>query len=134
MIEDLVQIRQLYARYAWAIDERCDEDWLNCFAEDGSIEGQPFGRFQGRAELIRFLEKYKSTYKISQVRHINSNLLIEVNGNEAEGRCYMLHCLTHRGQSQVSGIGVYRDQLRQVGGAWLFASRRVVWDYSGTWT
>jgi hypothetical protein len=134
-MDDLLQIQQLYARYAWALDDRRDEDWLQCFTEDGTVESTQFGRFQGREELRRFLIKYQNAFKTMQLRHLNSNLLIDISGDQAEGRCYLVLYSSRRGKGDINAIGIYRDELHQVGdGRWLFASRRVTWDYSGTWT
>jgi hypothetical protein len=134
-MDDLLQIQQLYARYAWALDDRRDEDWLHCFTEDGSVESSMFGRFEGREQLRRFLVKYQAAFKTMQLRHLNSNLLIEISGDQAEGRCYLVLYSSRRGKGDINAIGIYRDELQQIGdGRWLFASRRVTWDYSGTWT
>jgi hypothetical protein len=134
-MDDLLQIQQLYARYAWALDDRRDEDWLQCFTEDGSVESSMFGRFEGREQLRRFLVKYQAAFKTMQLRHLNSNLLIDISGDQAEGRCYLVLYSSRRGKGDINAIGIYRDELQQIGdGRWLFASRRVTWDYSGTWT
>jgi hypothetical protein len=68
------------------------------------------------------------------LRHINSNLLIDTFGDRAEGRCYLVLHSSRRGRTEINAIGVYRDQLRQINGRWLFTSRHVHWDYSGSWT
>ena len=133
-MDDMVQIEQLYARYAWSLDESREDEWLECFTDNATVEGQPFGRFQGREELRRFLGKYKTAFKTMQLRHMNSNLLVDILGDDAEGRCYLVLHGTRRGRAEINAIGVYRDQLRQVNGQWLFVSRKVEWDYSGHWT
>jgi hypothetical protein len=43
----------------------------------------------------------------------------------------VLHYRTYRGRTELSAIGRYQDQLRKVGGKWLFADRKALWDYSG---
>ncbi len=133
-MDDLTQIEQLYARYAWASDDRRDEEWLECFTEDGSVESSMFGRFQGREDLRRFLAKYQNAFKTMQLRHLNSNLVIDIFGDRAEGRCYLVLYSSRRGRADINAIGIYRDQLQQIDGRWLFATRKVAWDYSGSWT
>ena len=134
-MDDLLQIQQLYARYAWALDERRDEEWLECFSEGGSVESSMFGRFQGREALRRFLVKYHNAFKTMQLRHLNSNLLIDISSDKAEGRCYLVLYSSRRGRADINAIGIYRDQLQLIDdGRWLFVSRHVTWDYSGTWT
>jgi ketosteroid isomerase-like protein len=134
-MDNVTQIEQLYARYAWALDDRRDDEWLECFTDDGSVDSSMFGRFQGREELRRFLVRYQAAFKTMQLRHINSNLLIDISGDRAEGRCYLVLHSSRRGRADINAIGVYRDELQQIAdGRWLFVSRRVTWDYSGHWT
>ena len=130
-MDDLAEIQQLYARYSWTLDERRYEEWLECFAEDGVIEGPTFGRHAGREELRQFIAKYKAETGMFQVRHVTSNISVEIEGESAVGRCYVLHYRTHRGRTELSAIGGYRDRLRKVNGQWLFADRQAFWDYSG---
>lgn len=133
-MDNVTQIEQLYARYAWALDDRRDDEWLECFTADGSVDSSTFGRFQGREELRRFLARYQTAFKTMQLRHINSNLVIDIFGDRAEGRCYLVLHSSRRGRADINAIGVYRDELQQIDGRWLFASRKVTWDYSGSWT
>lgn len=133
-MDNLLQIQQLYARYAWALDDSCNEDWLACFTEDGSVESSLFGHFHGREELRRFLLKYQNAFKTMQLRHLNSNLLVDIFGERAEGRCYLVLYSSRRGRADINAIGIYRDQLEQIDGRWFFKSRKVTWDYSGSWT
>jgi len=133
-MDDLLQIQQLYARYAWALDDRRDEEWLECFTDKGSVESSIFGCFEGREELRRFLVRYQRAFHTMQLRHLNSNLLIDILGDRADGRCYLVLYSSRRGRADINAIGIYRDQLEQIDGRWLFASRKVTWDYSGHWT
>jgi hypothetical protein len=134
-MDNMQEIQQLYARYAWALDDRRDDEWLECFTNNGTVESTQFGRFQGHEELRRFLVKYQCAFKTMQLRHINSNLLIDIDGDLAEGRCYLVLHSSRRGRADINAIGVYRDALEHVeDGRWLFASRKVTWDYSGHWT
>jgi 3-phenylpropionate/cinnamic acid dioxygenase small subunit len=131
-MDDLAQIHQLYAHYSWTLDEKHHEEWLECFTEDGVMEGPTFGRHAGREELRQFIAKYKAASGMFQVRHIISNIRVEIQGDSAVGSCYVLHYRTHRGRTELNAIGGYRDQLRKVNGRWLFSDRQAFWDYSGS--
>jgi SnoaL-like domain len=133
-MDNLLQIQELYARYAWALDDRRDEEWLECFTDKGSVESSLFGRFEGREDLRRFLARYQKAFNTMQLRHLNSNLVIDILGDHAEGRCYLVLYSSRRGRADINAIGIYRDQLQQIDGRWLFVSRKVTWDYSGHWT
>lgn len=131
-MDDFAEIQQLYARYAWTLDEKRYEDWLECFTEDAVVEGPTFGRHSGREELRHFLAKYKAESGMFQVRHVVSTVTAEIEGDNATGACYVLHYRTYRGRTELSSIGGFRDRLRRVNGRWRFAERQAFWDYSGT--
>lgn len=131
-MDDYAQIRQLYAHYCWTLDERKFDELLGLFTEDGVVEGPNYGRHVGQAQLRQFIEKYKSTTHMFQVRHVISNIEVDIQGDDATGSCYVMNYRTHRGRTELSAIGVHRDKLRKVGGRWLIAERQVFWDYSGS--
>ena len=83
-------------------------------------------------ELRQFIAKYKAASGMFQVRHVISNIRVDIQGDSATGSCYVLHYRTHRGRTELNAIGGYRDKLRKVEGRWLFADRQVFWDYSGS--
>jgi hypothetical protein len=131
-VDDLEEIHKLYRRYCWTLDEKQHEEWLDLFAEDGGVEGPNFGKYVGREQLRQFIAKYRAETAMFQVRHVISNIDVEIQGDSAVGRCYLLHYRTHRGRIELSAIGGYHDRLRKVGGKWLFAERKAFWDYSGS--
>ena len=131
-MDDYAQIRDLYADYAWTLDERRYDQWLQCFTEDGVVEGPNFGRHAGHQELQQFIVKYKATTHMFQVRHVISNIKVDIQGDSATGSCYVINYRTHRGRTELSAIGGHRDKLRKVNGRWLFAERQVFWDLSGS--
>ncbi len=131
-VDDLAEIQQLYSRYARTIDEKRHEEWLDCFTEDGVVEGPNFGRYVGRDQLRQFIAKYRAETAMFQVRHVITNVNVEVQGDSAVGNCYVLHYRTHRGRIELSAIGTYQDALRKTDGKWRFADRKAAWDYSGS--
>jgi SnoaL-like domain len=130
-MDDLAAIQQLYAHYAWMLDEGRYDDWLECFTEDAVVEGPTFGRHSGREELRHFLAKYKAETGMFKVRHVVSTVTAEIEGDHATGACYVLYYRTYRGRTELSSIGGFRDHLRKVNGRWLFVDRQAFWDYSG---
>jgi 3-phenylpropionate/cinnamic acid dioxygenase small subunit len=129
-VDDLAEIQQLYSRYCWTIDEKLHEEWLDCFTQDGGVEGPNFGRYTGREQLRQFIAKYRSETAMFQMRHVISNIMVEIHDDSAVGKCYLLHYRTHKGVIELSAIGRYHDHLRKVGGKWLFSHREASWDYS----
>jgi 3-phenylpropionate/cinnamic acid dioxygenase small subunit len=131
-VDDLAEIQQLYSRYNWTMDEKRHDEWLDCFTEEGAVEGPNFGRHAGREQLRQFIVKYRAETAMFQTRHVISNINVDIQGDRAVGSCYVLHFRTHRGRTELSAIGTYHDQLRKVGGRWLFTERKASWDYSGS--
>jgi 3-phenylpropionate/cinnamic acid dioxygenase small subunit len=130
-VDELAAIRRLYSQYSWIMDERRFDEWLKLFTEDGAVEGPVFGRHSGPEGLRQFINRYKAETEMFQVRHVINNLEVEIQGDSATARCYSLHYRTHRGRTELNAIGTFHDCLRKVNGRWLFAERKVCWDYSG---
>lgn len=56
-IEDRLELQDLIARYAWALDTGDVDGYVECFFEDGWIEHHPPGLCKGR-EAIRKLTEF----------------------------------------------------------------------------
>jgi len=126
--EEREQIRELYVRYALSIDEDRREDWVACFTEDGVFESPRLGRHAGREGLREFTRIYKEAQAGAQVRHVMSNISVQIEGERATGMCYLTYYHTKGGKSELAAVGGYRDKLRKVGGKWLFEHRKVFVD------
>jgi uncharacterized protein (TIGR02246 family) len=128
---DYEEIRQLLARYNFAVDLGDAPGWADCFIPDGVFhctpEGGPLtGRHEGREALIAYAETH---YGINQgrARHWNWNLEIQGDGQEATMRCYLaaLGATSTDSPAGVRVTGVYRDRLVKHDGAWRFAERHI---------
>lgn len=133
--DDHEDIRQLLARYNWAIDLGDIDGWVDCFTDDGTFTclGLPDGAaLGGRHEGREALHAYGSThYGINKgrARHWNWNPLIEVDGDEATMKCYLNAYAAGQGDSATLRVtGLYEDRLRRTPGGWRFASRQVTID------
>jgi ketosteroid isomerase-like protein len=137
--DDCEAIRQLVARYNFAIDLGQVDDWVACFTPDGVFEclGLPEGavtggRHEGADALRRYAEGHFDQNQ-GRARHWNWNLLIEADGTGAEPSasmtCYLNAFSGGRGSSAVlRATGIYRARLVERDGRWLFASRQVTVD------
>ena len=129
--EDREQIRELYARYAIAIDNARYDEWIDCFTEDGVFESPRFGRYAGREGLGKFVATYRESLGGAQVRHVISTLSFRIDGDRATGSCYLTYFHSKNGKTELAAVGHYRDVLRKVGGEWRFQSRQVFLDGHG---
>jgi hypothetical protein len=118
LAEDRDAIRDLFARYASDIDAGADraEAWSRHYTEDGVFEpGDGLDPIVGRAALRDFCLAMPT----AGIRHLLSNLIIEVEGDRARCESLVVVIATHR----IASVGVARDELIRIGGLWQIARR-----------
>lgn len=134
--QDHEDIRQLLARYNFAIDLGRIGQWVNCFTSDGVFEctGLPEGsalggRHAGPDALRDYAVTHFGIHK-GRARHWNWNLLIEPAGeNRAVMTCYLNAQTAGQGDSAVlRATGIYEDELVKDEEGWRFRSRHVTID------
>ena len=125
-VEDHEEIRQLLARYCHLGDSLDSGAFAECFTEDGVVDANG-ARSVGRQAIRDACEAYRPVYAATPMRHVTTNVLIEVNDDEAQSSSYVV-LLAAGEQPGVIGTGTYRDRLRRVGGRWLFSERVIVSD------
>ena len=57
--------------------------------------------------------------------HMVTNLMLDLNGSDGVGICYLLYYHYKDGRVQRSTVGYYTDKLRKTGAGWRFASRQM---------
>jgi hypothetical protein len=134
---DRLAIKELIDAYAHDADRREAEKQADLFAVDGVLynyEGEPStvkpeSELRGRAALkagFEFLKKFDVTM------HFNGQSDIYLSGDSATGETY---CLAHqfwmeKGQRVLMVIGIrYYDKFVKVEGKWLFAERKLIYDW-----
>jgi 3-phenylpropionate/cinnamic acid dioxygenase small subunit len=128
-VEDRFAIEDLFIRYTTAMDEGDVEAVVGCFAEDCVLESNVIGRHPG-LDGVRMLATQMAKLKRQgrAYRHVISNFRIDVNGDRAHARCYLLDYLTMNGKIELVSPGEYECDLVRTGRGWLFARRRVQTD------
>jgi uncharacterized protein (TIGR02246 family) len=128
-IEDRMAINDLFVRYMRSIDDGDVDALVSCFTEDGALESPAVGRYQGHDGIREFAKRFSKFRENGyQLRHVISNMQIEVDGDRATAYCYLVTFLTHQKKSQLLAPGYYDCRLRKEGGEWLFEHRIVVQD------
>ncbi|MEC7916546.1 MAG: nuclear transport factor 2 family protein [Actinomycetota bacterium] len=132
---DYEEIRQLLARYNFAVDFGHIDKWVDTFTPDGTFscvglpDGAPLGgKHQGQDALRSYAESH---FEINQgrARHWNWNLVIDGEGDTATMQCYLNAFSAGQGDSaQFRATGVYRDRLLRTDEGWKFAEREVTID------
>ena len=121
--EDSDEIRQLIARYCLHFDAHEATEWASLFTPDGVFELGPV-----RAEGTDALEKFAASASTDTVvRHIATNVVIDVTGDEARSESYLI-ILRPAAESPISMVARYEDRLRRIDGRWRFSERRVIPD------
>ena len=132
-IEDRLDINDLFVRYTCAIDAGDVETLIGCFAEDGSLESPAVGTYAGRPAIRESAQRFaRFRQNGSQLRHVISNLLVDVQGNRGKATCYLTVFISKNGASRLLAPGYYECDLVKVDGAWLFKKRIVHHDHSYT--
>ncbi len=128
--KDWLAINDLFIRYATSLDRGDVEGLVGCFTADATIESPAIGRFSGVKGIRAFAERNARFQKQqrAQLRHVVSNLRVEVRGNRARAFCYLLDFLTRNGKTRLLSPGEYDCRLVKIGGEWKFERRLVVMD------
>jgi 3-phenylpropionate/cinnamic acid dioxygenase small subunit len=126
---DRLEIQELILRYTDAGDRAKFDEFITVFAEDAEYV-TPLWRTRGRAGIVDAMQRLDLGFfgprPPSFMRHHLTTSRITLTGaEEATGRTYFIN------YSDIGAdhAGVYVDQFRRVGGAWLIARRedRVDW-------
>ena len=120
--EDQLEITQLYAKYNHAIDLGDAEGWAATFTPDGVFNGGGGGPQQGTEALVGFAKGFAANVK---GRHWTNNLVVEGDGDKADGKCYLTLWNLAQKPASIMVTGIYYDELTKTGDGWRFASRKV---------
>ena len=125
-VDDIEEIRQLIARICHFTDSGQYQRWVECFANDGVLE------FNGRRIVGHqaILATREGLLGITPRRHWISNVVIDVDGDEATAASYLLE-VSATSKPSVLMSGVYRDRIRRVDGTWRLSERVFVADGDG---
>lgn len=146
-LEDREEIREVIARYDFAMDLGDPTEWANLFTEDGAFlhsgagaQSEMAGRYQGRDALRDFCQSVFDRTK-GQLRHWNNGVqLLEGDGETATMRSFIIgFSVGVYPIPQIFETGIYYDEFRKVDGKWYLAQREfrcdpqpehrgVVWD------
>lgn len=127
-LEDRVEIEELMARYAWALDTGDFEGYAACFTDDGWLEHWPQGRCVGREGLRRSTDSMwydKPNNALGRQHRMNQVLMHPEEGNGVRIKCFW-SILQHdvvTFENRVFSIGTW-DTLAVKGadGEWRFKS------------
>lgn len=136
---DRLALRELFDAYAHCADRRDAEGQKALFTVDSNFvvfmagEGsEPTFALQGRESLTSVfsdLNQYEAT------THFNGQSTVVIDGNTATGESYtMAHHLTVVENDRTMMVAAlrYLDTFSKIDGAWFFAERRLIVDWTET--
>jgi hypothetical protein len=132
--EDQLAIRDVIARYAWALDTGDVEGFVACFCRDGVLIWDVFAtpdRWEGHEALRHFATFFRDQPSSAGRQHHVSNIVITPSEGRARARSYAAVALRQGdGPHLLSVMGYYEDLFRREDGEWRLAER-VIRDWSG---
>jgi hypothetical protein len=134
--EDRAEIEDLQARYMFALDWQDADVYSATFTEDGILDwagGIARGRDAIRADVRGMKEQFAkheaadAPLRPARLRHIITNIVVRVDGNQGTGRAYWfeLNDDVRDRRPYLGAYGHYQDELRKVNGHWLFSKRKI---------
>ena len=136
---DRLAIRELVDAYAHCADRRDANGQMALFTQDTVFEvfmdgasSQPTSVLHGRdalAPVFADLNQYRAT------THFNGQSAVRLDGDHATGESYCIaHHLTVDGEKRTLMLASirYLDQFVKQDGAWLFAERKLMVDWTET--
>ena len=128
-LADEAAIRRVIDRYCHAVDRGSADDVAALFHKDGTLLAthETDGVYKGREAVRGWYANYHDTFraKLKQLRHKISNVVIELDGDEARAVSYMDADLVFE-DKVYEAIGRYDDRFVRDGGVWYFAERAII--------
>ncbi|MFC6719813.1 nuclear transport factor 2 family protein [Natrialbaceae archaeon GCM10025810] len=127
-LADRLAIQDLRYRYCYLIDD-VDLDVLpELFTEDVSLDYGGMGTYEGHEGVAAFADFVES--ELERTTHLVTNSLIDVDGDRATGRHYVISSITYADGTGGWRIGQYVDEYRCVDGEWLISDGRMRFTHS----
>jgi hypothetical protein len=128
-VEDRLDIQELFARYAWALDLGDADGVVSCFTEDGCLDHLWQGRLEGREGIRAALPELwyqRPSWWIGR-QHLANHFLIEPEGEGARARAFfsILQFQVYYRTNFVFGVGTWDNYCVKRQGIWLFKEVQV---------
>ncbi len=127
-LEDIESIKKLRSMYSYLVDagiagdETKYDELASHFVDEGWLDYGPFGVHRGKEAIVGFFKEAVNTI-FSYGSHMNMNSIIEVDGDQATGKWYVLAPgITRSGNRATITHGKYDEVYVKVRGEWKWKS------------
>ena len=127
-LADRLAIQDLRYRYCYLIDDGDLAALPALFTEDVNLDYGGMGTYDGHDGVAEFAALVEST--LQRTTHLVTNSLVDVDGDRASGRHYVLSSVTFDDGTGGWRIGQYVDEYRRVDGEWLIAEAQLRFTHS----
>jgi uncharacterized protein (TIGR02246 family) len=122
-MSDKDEIRELLARYCFALDAGRFEEMAALFTQDGVWE-TAFGTGTGRDGIVAQARSISTEPRPRRV-HLTTNIVIDLDGDTATVRSNWVLVQNSAAGPVIGSGGGYADRLVRAGGRWLFKHRTI---------
>src|SRR5690348_1509260 len=133
-VEDRLDIQDLIARCAWALDTGNVDAFVDCFSAQGILIWDVFeeaDRWEGADALRTFASVLRDLPSSAGRQHHINNIVITGSREGAHASSYVTVVLRQGdGPHPVNVMGYYEDEFMREAGRWRFR-QRVIRDWSG---
>ena len=125
--QDYIEIQQLYANYAHALDKGQGERFAATFTPDGEFtRGRPAGRAAEARTPLKGTEGLIKMGSTGGGRHFTVDLVVTPTPEGANGSCYLLLFNARNVPATITETAIYEDTLVRTREGWRFKTR-IVW-------
>lgn len=133
-VADQLAIRDVIARYAWALDTGDPDEFVACFCADGVLVWDAFetpDRWLGHDALRHFAGFLRDLPTSAGRQHYVTNTLVSPIEGGAQAKSYAAVAVRQGdGPHLLHVMGWYDDRFRRENGEWRIAER-IIRDWSG---
>jgi hypothetical protein len=124
-VDDRLDIMDLAARYAWAMDGGDPEAYESVFIPD-AVHDPGQGRMYGRDAINAMERAFPSDSAFPGSKHLVSQFIIEGNTKRANVRMYVARftSVEHTEAIDVAWMGFYTDTVVKVDDIWYFEQKK----------
>lgn len=120
---DKDEIRELLARYCFALDADRFEEMAALFTPDGVWE-TAFGTGKGRDGIVAQARSIASGERPRRA-HLTTNIVIDLDGDSATARSNWVVIMNTPNGPAIGSGGAYADRLVKLDGRWFFKHRTI---------